>query len=132
MRLFAAAVFLLGSLLAPASFAAPTLTGRYRVVAIAGADGLDAARTHAEFATNGRFASTIGCNRIAGAPTIAGSDLTFGPMATTRMACPPPLDQVERAYLEALRNVRGYRLSGETLLFLGEDGEALVTLKRAK
>jgi len=53
-------------------------------------------------------------------------------MAAARMACPSPLDQLERAYLEALRNVRGYKLSGKTLLFLGADGDALVTLERAK
>ncbi len=130
MRVFAAA-FLLASLSASA-FAAPSLTGRYRIVSVAGAEGLDVARTQAEFAANGRFASTIGCNRIAGKPAISGAELTFGPMMATRMACPPPLGEVERAYLEALRGVRGYKLSGKTLVFLGEGGEALVTLERDK
>ncbi|WP_424360113.1 META domain-containing protein [Methylocystis parvus] len=132
MRAFLAAVFLLAALCATPSFAAPSLTGRYRIVSVAGAEGLDVARTQAEFAANGRFASTIGCNRIAGMPTLSGSELTFGPMMATRMACPPPLDQVERAYMEALKNVRSYTLSGKTLVFTGEGGEALVTLERAK
>jgi len=130
MRVFAAA-FLLASLSAPA-FAAPSLTGRYRIVSVAGAEELDVARTRAEFDANGRFASSIGCNRIAGKPAISGAELTFGPMMATRMACPPPLGEVERAYLEALRGVRGYKLSGKTLVFLGEGGEALVTLERDK
>ncbi|WP_457797979.1 META domain-containing protein [Methylocystis sp. S23] len=133
MRFLAAAAFLLGSYAATTSLAASSsLAGRYRIVSVAGAEGFDAARTRAEFAANGRFASTIGCNRIVGAPRISGSELSFGPMAATRMACPPPLDRVERAYLEALRNVRGYRRSGKTLLLLGEGGETLVTLARAK
>ncbi len=34
--------------------------------------------------------------------------------------------------MEALRNVRGYALSGKTLVFIGEGGEALVTLERVK
>jgi heat shock protein HslJ len=48
------------------------------------------------------------------------------------MACPPPLDQVERFYVEALRGVRGYKLSGRSLTFLGDAGETLVALERAK
>ncbi|PPD41515.1 MAG: hypothetical protein CTY15_13435 [Methylocystis sp.] len=132
MRLFALAAFLLASLVSAASFAAPSLTGRWSITAVAGADGLEVARTRAEFATNGRFASTVGCNRIAGKPQIAGSQMTFGPMMATRMACPGPLGEVERAYMAALSNVRGYRLAGGTLAFLGEGGEELVTLERAK
>ncbi len=78
------------------------LTGKWRIVAVSGAEGLDDERTRAEFATNGRFASTIGCNRIAGKPTVSGVKISFGPMAATRMACPPPLDTIERQYLAAL------------------------------
>lgn len=133
MRRFAALACLFSSLAVTAALAASsTLTGRYRIVSVAGADTLDIARARAEFAGNGRFAATVGCNRLAGIPTIDGSRLTFGPMMATRMACVPPLDQAERAYLEALRGVRSYRLAGATLTFLGEDGEALVTLKRTK
>ncbi len=53
-------------------------------------------------------------------------------MAATRMACPPPLDAVERQYLSALQSVRAYRLEGSTLVFLGAAGDALVTLEREK
>jgi heat shock protein HslJ len=130
MLRFALIAFLLAIFLPANAIAAPTLTGRYRIVAVAGVDGLDVARTDAEFTAKGRFASTIGCNRIAGMPAISGSQLTFGPMAATRMACPPPVDQVERAYLEALRNVRSFKATGATLIFLGEDGEPLLTLER--
>jgi heat shock protein HslJ len=112
MRFFPALVFCVVALCAPPVHAAPgALTGRWRIVAVSGAEGLDDARTRAEFAANGRFASTIGCNRI---------------------ACPPPLDAVERHYLAALESVRGYRLEGGTLVFLNESGEALVRLAREK
>lgn len=103
--------------------------GKWRIVAVSGADGLDAARAKAEI-TGDRFASTVGCNRIAGKPDFSGNKLTFGPMMATRMACPPPLDEVERAYLSALQSVRGFRFEGTTLVFLGEDGAPLVTLER--
>ncbi len=132
MRLFSLAVLLVSTLYSASSFAAPSMSGRWRIAAVAGADGLDASRTQAEFAANGRFASTVGCNRIAGAAQISGSQLTFGPLMATRMACPSPLGEIERAYMEALRNVRGYRLEGGRLSFVGEGGEALVTLEREK
>lgn len=106
-------------------------SGKWRIVAVSGADGLDPARTHAEV-TQDRFASTVGCNRIAGKSTFSGKTLTFGPMMATRMACPPPLDEVERAYLAALQNVRGFRFEGTNLVFLGEDGAPLVTLERER
>jgi heat shock protein HslJ len=130
MRVF----FLAASFLAmtAAALAAPMgPSGKWRIASVSGADGLDPARARAEM-TQSRFASTIGCNRIAGKPEFSGNKLTFGPMMTTRMACPPPLGEVERAYLAALQATRGFRFTGETLVFLGEDGATLVTLEREK
>ena len=129
MRLLTIAALLLAS--CPV-LAAPALTGKWRIVSIAGAEALDVARARAEFGKNGRFASTIGCNRIAGKPAISGERAKFGPMMATRMACPPPLDETERRYLAALEAVRGYRFEGDRLIFLGDDGAALVTLAREK
>ncbi len=131
-KLAIALAFLAGLCAPPAVAAPPALTGKWRIVAVDGADALDAAKARAEFAANGRFASTIGCNRIAGKPVLAGESLTFGPMIATRMACIPPLDQVERSYLAALEAVRSYKLEGRQLTFLGADGAALVTLQREK
>jgi heat shock protein HslJ len=118
--------------LASAALAAPMgPSGKWRIVSVSGAEGLDPARARAEM-SQGRFASTIGCNRIAGKPAFSGDRLSFGPMMSTRMACPPPLDGVERAYLAALEATRGFRLTGETLVFLADDGAPLVTLEREK
>ena len=129
------------SLLLPASILATSfaaalaqpaaLGGKWRVVSVSGAEALDASRTSAEFAGD-RFATTVGCNRISGRAEISGSRLAFGPMAATRMACPPPLDAVERQYLSALQAVRAYRIQGRTLVFLGAGGDSLVTLEREK
>lgn len=115
-----------------AAAASGGLAGKWRIVAVSGAEGLDVSRAQAEFAANGRFASTVGCNRIAGKPAVSGQKLAFGPMMATRMACPPPLDAVERQYLSALEAVRSYRMEGGRLLFLDESGDGLVTLERAK
>jgi heat shock protein HslJ len=131
MRVF----FLAASFLAMTAAAVATTpmgpAGKWRIVAVSGADSLDPARARADI-TQDRFASTIGCNRIAGKPEFSGNKLSFGPMMATRMACPPPIDDVERAYLAALQNVRGFRFEGEKLVFLSEAGESLVTLEREK
>lgn len=131
MRLFILAASVLA--LTTAALAASPMgpSGKWRIVAVSGADGLDPARAQADV-TQDRFASTVGCNRIAGKATFSGNTLTFGAMMSTRMACPPPLDEVERAYLAALEAVRGFRFEGTNLVFLGEDGAPLVTLKREK
>jgi heat shock protein HslJ len=131
MRVIGLIILLL--LYAVASVAAPAaLSGKWRIVAIDGADTFDPAKTLAEFAGDGRFASTIGCNRLLGRPTVTGTRLAFGPMAATRMACIPPLDRVESRYLVALQAVRSYRLEGDTLEFVGASGEALLRLERLK
>jgi heat shock protein HslJ len=130
MRVFYLAATFLA--MVSAALAAPMgPAGKWRIAAVSGAEGLDPARARAEM-TEARFASTIGCNRIAGKPAFSGAKLTFGPMMTTRMACPPPLDEVERAYLAALQATRGFRFEGTNLVFLGEDGAPLVTLEREK
>lgn len=51
---------------------------------------------------DGRVSGTTGCNRISGTYEVAGDVVTIGPLATTRMACPPPLMARETALLAAL------------------------------
>jgi heat shock protein HslJ len=133
MRIFALSAFWLATIAAAAPPAASaSLTGKWRVVAISGAASFDPSKTQAEFAADGHFASTIGCNRIFGKPDLHGKHIAFGPMATTRMACTPPLDQLERQYIDALEAVRGYRFESGDLVFLGAAHEELVKLQRAK
>jgi heat shock protein HslJ len=126
------ALSLLAVLAAVPAASASGLVGRWRITAVAGVDALDAARTRAEFAANGRFASTVGCNRLATSATVSGAKLTFSPVIATRMACPGALGEIEHAYGAALEGVRGYSLAGATLTLRGEDGSALVTLERVK
>jgi len=70
----------------------------------------------------GRMAASAGCNRLMGPFERSGEALSFGPVAGTKMACPGPLMERERAFIAALARVRGYRLSRHTLELLDEDG----------
>lgn len=54
--------------------------------------------------------------------TINGGKITFGPMAATRMACPPPLMNQEQLYGAALEATRSYKFEDGMLLFVDENG----------
>jgi putative lipoprotein len=72
------------------------------------------------------FAASAGCNRFVGQATIAGDTLTIGPAASTRMACPPPLDRAEAALAAALAATARWQIDGATLRLLDAAGATLL------
>ena len=62
------------------------------------------------------------CNTYNASYTAVSGRLTFGPIATTRMACEPPVGAAESAYLRKLAAVTGYRVSGSQLTLTGAAG----------
>lgn len=70
----------------------------------------------------GRVSGSSGCNRLIGTFTLHGDALSFGPLAGTRMACPPPAMELERRFHGALALVTGYSIDGEVLTLEGPDG----------
>ncbi|AQR68917.1 hypothetical protein BZG29_11630 [Janthinobacterium sp. LM6] len=70
---------------------------------------------------DGKVHGFTGCNQVMGGYTLAGTALRFTQLASTRMACPPPLMQLESAVLANLNSVTGYRFEGEYLILL-KDG----------
>lgn len=77
---------------------------------------------------DGRVTGTSGCNRYGGTYAVQGGRLSIetGPM--TLKACPPPADEVERAYLAALGRVSGWRVDGDALVLLA-DGAPLLRFR---
>jgi len=55
------------------------------------------------------------CNRFFGPVRIERESISFGPLASTRMACAEPIGNQESKYLEALRGAEGFALDGATL-----------------
>ncbi|MEL6104317.1 MAG: META domain-containing protein [Pseudomonadota bacterium] len=53
------------------------------------------------------YRATIGCNRLRGSYVLDGEELTFSPAASTMMACPEPLDGLERLFGEVLAEATG-------------------------
>jgi copper homeostasis protein (lipoprotein) len=63
---------------------------------------------------------SAGCNRMTGTYQLTGTSLKFGPLATTRMAC-PAMD-VEQAFLLALDGTTRYEIVGSSLTLYGAAG----------
>jgi len=95
------------------------------LVAGVGVDGWEATPPTATFG-GGTVAGSTGCNRYSASYALDGEALELGPIASTRMACPPPADAVEREYVAALERVAGWRLDGEQLVLLDEGGAELL------
>jgi heat shock protein HslJ len=72
-----------------------------------------------------RYAATVGCNRLGGSFARDGGTLSFGAGLSTMMACPPPLDTLERGLSAALDQVRAFSISGETMSLTDGDGDVV-------
>jgi uncharacterized lipoprotein YbaY/uncharacterized lipoprotein NlpE involved in copper resistance len=75
-----------------------------------------------------RYAATVGCNRMAGSFTRDDAALSFGAGLSTMMACPPPLDALERQLSSVLSDVRSYGIAGQTLVLQDGDGAVIALL----
>ncbi len=69
-----------------------------------------------------RFSATVGCNQLAGGYSADGEAIRFTQAASTLMACPPPLDMLERKLPETLDKTRRWRIKANTLEFLDDAG----------
>lgn len=78
---------------------------------------------------DGQVSGFAGVNRLAGG--LAGEgELLFGPLATTRMAGPPPAMELETRYLAALQQATGWRIEDGRLL-LQAAGDTLAIFEPA-
>jgi copper homeostasis protein (lipoprotein) len=74
-----------------------------------------------------RVTGSGGCNRISGSYESGGDTLTFGPITSTRMACPGM--ETETAFLKALEGTRRFRLVGRHLDLEDARGTVLARLE---
>jgi heat shock protein HslJ len=80
---------------------------------------------------DGRVTGTATCNRYVGAYAVDGEGIRFGPLATTRMACPDEeLAEQERAYLAGLAAAASWSVRGDRLELRDADGALQATFRR--
>ena len=70
---------------------------------------------------DGRASGSSGCNKLMGTYTRNGGALAVGPLASTRMACPPDMMAQESALLDAYALTTGFRIEGDRLTLTGGD-----------
>jgi copper homeostasis protein (lipoprotein) len=75
------------------------------------------------------FNATVGCNMMRGGYESGDGTLTFGPAASTMMACPEPLDGWERSLAQTLGATKTYAIAGDTLVLMDEAGGTLATFR---
>jgi len=85
------------------------------------------------FTDQGQAGGFSGCNQYTGAYTMQGGhSLSFGPLAGTRKACPPPLMELESLTLQTLEAVEGVYVRDESTMELyGSDEMLLATFHKA-
>ena len=79
----------------------------------------------AAFTDEGQVAGTAGCNTYSGSYEVDADMITFGLMATTRMACPQPVMEQEASYLAVLDRTQAYAAGDGTLTLYGTGGQEL-------
>lgn len=78
----------------------------------------------AEFGSDGTLSGNSGCNSYSGAYKLNGTQITVGPLASTKKFCNNPvgvMDQ-ESQYLAALQSAATYLVEGNTLELRTQDG----------
>ncbi|QNE75994.1 META domain-containing protein [Streptomyces finlayi] len=77
------------------------------------------------FGKDGTVEGNLGCNNFRGKATVAGSSITFGPLASTRKMCGDAEMDVERSVLAALSGKTTYEIDGRALSLTAENGKGL-------
>jgi heat shock protein HslJ len=110
--------------ISPYRMSAPLEQTQWKLVALNGRPvGGDRPPTVLFESNEQRVLGFTGCNRLAGPYRVEGDDLTIGPLAVTKMAC-PDMDG-ERAFVAALEAARHYAIAGRNLALIDAGGTPL-------
>jgi heat shock protein HslJ len=118
----------------PPPAALTSLTGtEWTIVELAGAPVTSKPgprEPHLSFLANGKVAGADGCNRVTGSyKATPPNGVTFGPAASTRMAC-PGVEDVGARLASALQGTSHWSLVEGRLQLLGATGKPLAILAR--
>ena len=83
---------------------------------------------HVVLASDLRAHGSDGCNRFNGSYTLVDG-LRFGHLASTMMACVPPVDTLARAFSGALVATVSYQIKGKQMAWLDADGQVRLRLE---
>ena len=84
-----------------------------------------------QFGADGRAAGKGGCNQYGGPYQTTGNSISFGAMASTRMACDGDVMDREQAYLDMLARVSSFEVRNNAELILSADDGKRIRLRRS-
>jgi putative lipoprotein len=87
--------------------------------------------TQLRFNAEGRVSGSGGCNRITGAYQLAGKQIAFSQVASTRMACIGDVAATEDAFFKALAQVASWEIKRQTLSLRDAGGKLVLELEAA-
>jgi len=110
-----------GAASATAPLTNPDLVGTEWVLGDLPGQVLADVRPTISFSGDGTVTGNAGCNTFNGTYTVDGSNLTFGPLASTKMACEGAKGTLETAFLGAVQATTAYEITdaGELKLTAG-------------
>ena len=76
-----------------------------------------------EFLEPGRVSGRSGCNRYGGPIGVDAGRLVIGPLAMTRMACPPPQSEFEALFVAAVDKALRLERDNSALVLIAEGQE---------
>ncbi|SFD34412.1 META domain-containing protein [Spirosoma endophyticum] len=79
--------------------------------------------------TENRVTGTTGCNRLSGQMKADTRQILFGPLATTRMACPAEVGALESRFISELNTALTYQVA-EGRLTLLRSGKPIMTFRK--
>lgn len=80
---------------------------------------------------DGKVTGSAGCNTYNATFTASGSNLTFGTVATTAMACDPAVNAFEQEYLANLAAAASYTATADALTVYESGGKQLLAYEAA-
>jgi hypothetical protein len=105
------------------SFLAEAPVGSWRLIGFGDATEPGEVEVTLRVEADGKISGASGCNRYSGDWTPREGGAQVGPLAATKMACPPPRMEIEVRYLEELGSVRGWRRHVEGIVLVDAAGD---------
>ena len=106
---------------------------QWTIVTIAGDSVGNDSRAALNFGPDGQLSGNTSCNAFSGSYSLTGEELTAGQMVVTMMACPEPLNELERRFLGILADTADISFNSEGLLVItGQNGESLIAKPTAE
>ncbi|KYC45013.1 MAG: META domain protein [Candidatus Methanofastidiosum methylothiophilum] len=80
---------------------------------------------------DGRISGSSGCNTFFAKYTVEGKSMTFGLIGATKMNCTNPgVMEQEQTYLKRLESVKSYKLEGNKLSLIDNNGKTVLVFSK--